>query len=519
MNVLIIEDEPQALEGMKRMMEQLNTRVDQVFFCDRAADALEVIEAHHPELIITDIILPDMTGLDLLEHVHITEYAPKIIIVSGFDDFEYAKRGLKLGAIDYFLKPFDTEAFLSKIKECITWIEGEKKERQDRHRALELAHLGTRSMRDVFLLGLCLQSTALHEHIMHRLRIWELDWMSAQPYYVIALTAAAITSELSEKEEELQAFATGNIVDELMQQYGPSVTFMNTRKVWVILTPYADVQQLVEHVSSEILRYQKRHASIGVSERMSSFQSLHTAYRQAGDGLRAALLSKERDVYYYEQLNAHVMDSEEDMTVYMVSAIKARDSEAMRETAEKYIRLLVMTGKASKPSDISQRCMDWIMTLQDVLRKKAELVRSEIPVALWDELDECETTDDLSQALSRYLDSLSMQIREVNPNSIIEQALKLIHQKYSEDMKLQALADDLSIHPVWLSQLFKKEVGVNFLDYVTDMRIQKAKELLRQTNIKIYEVAGSVGYQDIHHFGRLFKKKTGVTPKAFRYGK
>ncbi len=519
MNVLVIEDEPQALEGMKRMMEQLDAAIEQVFFCSHAVEGLEVIEAHRPELIITDIILPDMTGLDLLEHVHITDYEPKIIIVSGFDDFEYAKRGLKLGAVDYFLKPFDTDAFVNKIKECVQWIEEEQKERIDHHRTLEMAHLGTRSMRDIFLLGLCLQPTSLHEHILHRLRIWGLEWLASEPYYTISITVKAFASELSEKEEDLLAFATGNIVDELMQQYAPSVTFMNAKKYWIIVTPHADIGPLIEKVDSEILRYQKMNASIGVSERMNSFQSLHSAYRQAVDAQRAALLSKDQNVYYYDKLKAHTQGSEADIAAYMVSAIESRDEEAIRAAADKYVHNLVVKGNASKPSDISQRCIDWIMKLQEVLRKRSELKGGEIPVALWDELDACETMDDLGSALSKYLIGLSLQIREVNKNAIIAQALKLIHQKYMEELKLQALADELSIHPVWLSQLFKKEVGINFLDYITDMRIQKAKELLRQTNNKIYEIASTVGYQDIHHFGKLFKKKTGVTPKEYRYGR
>src|SRR5690606_20122478 len=113
-------------------------------------------------------------------------YRPKVVIVSGFDDFEYAKRGMKLGAVDYFLKPFDTDSFCEKIAACMEEIEKEETERQNQHRDTELAHLGTRSMRDVFLIGLCLQPTYLQEHVLHRLRTWDLEWMAAGPYSVIA---------------------------------------------------------------------------------------------------------------------------------------------------------------------------------------------------------------------------------------------------------------------------------------------------------------------------------------------
>ncbi len=521
MKVLIIEDEPQALEGLRRMMDQLDARIEQAFFCDHAAEAMTVMEEHRPELIVTDIILPDSTGLDLLEQARIADYAPKVIIVSGFDDFEYAKRGMKLGAVDYFLKPFDTEQFCQKIKDCIAWIEEEQQERMEHERAVELAHLGTRSMRDIFLLGLCMQPSYLQEHILHRLRTWGLTWMAESPYTIIALTARTLAAELSEQEEELQSFATGNILEELLEDYAPAVTFKNAKKYWVIVTPHAVNEEMLGTLVAVIRRYQKVEARIGISERMNGFQGLNTAYRQAMDCLRAALLSSNEQWVSYEQLKPHLMDMEQDITAFMAAAIRAGDEEVIREAAVMYVRSLVIKGNAVRPADISQRCMDWIMELQNLLRKAdssaAEI--GEIPVALWDELDGCKSMDDVSWSLARYYTGLAWQLKGVNKNSIIEQALKVIHAGYTRELKLQDLADGLSLHPVWLSQLFKKEVGTNFLDYVTDLRIQKAKDLLRQSNNKIYEIAASVGYQDVHHFGRLFKKKTGVTPKEYRYGK
>ncbi|ALS28722.1 AraC family transcriptional regulator [Paenibacillus sp. 32O-W] len=88
-----------------------------------------------------------------------------------------------------------------------------------------------------------------------------------------------------------------------------------------------------------------------------------------------------------------------------------------------------------------------------------------------------------------------------------------------EDITLSKIAEELSIHPVWLSQVFKKETGQTFTDYLTDLRINRAKTLLRETSMKVYEIATAVGYNDLQYFGSLFKKKTGETPKAFRYGK
>lgn len=516
MNVLIIEDEPQALEGMRRIVQ--DPRIERAFFCSRASEALAVIEEHRPAIIVTDIVLPDSTGLDLLESVRSDDYAPKVIIVSGFNDFEYAKRGLKLGAVDYFLKPFDTESFREKLGDCISWLEAEAQERQQRDRAVELAHLGTRSMRDLFLLGLCMQPTALQEHIVHRLHTLGLDWLAGAACHVIALTAQPFGAELSEREEELLAFATGNIVEELLQRFPPAVTFKNARKWWIIVTPHDDVNPLLDMLERNIRKYQKAGPRFGVSERTTSFIGLHAAYKQAADCLRSALLSREEIRCTYEQLKPQLASLDQDLTDYMKRAVCAGDEEWIQNAALMFVRSLIILGGAVRPAELSQRCMDWAMEVHHALRKTSEAI-GEVPVALWDELDDCQSVDEVSRSLGRYFAGIAWQIRGSNKNALIEQALGLIHASYTKELKLQDLAAELAVHPVWLSQLFKKEVGMNFLEYVTDLRMQKAKELLRGSSGKIYEIAEQVGYQDVQHFGRLFKKKTGMTPKAYRYGR
>jgi two-component system response regulator YesN len=105
------------------------------------------------------------------------------------------------------------------------------------------------------------------------------------------------------------------------------------------------------------------------------------------------------------------------------------------------------------------------------------------------------------------------------PNFMIDKAKRIIDEKYGEAITLQSVADELCIHPVSLSKVFKKEMGQNFLDYLTEVRIEKAKDLLRNSNLKIYEIAEKIGYQEIQYFGKLFKKRMNMTPKEFRYGR
>ncbi|TDG00790.1 helix-turn-helix transcriptional regulator [Paenibacillus piri] len=154
---------------------------------------------------------------------------------------------------------------------------------------------------------------------------------------------------------------------------------------------------------------------------------------------------------------------------------------------------------------------------------KVSMEISHFPLELWEKAEQCPSVEDLKQLLNRHLhEFIETVANQQQPNLLnfnINKAKRIIDEKYGEPITLQSVADELSIHPVWLSRLFKKETGQNFLDYLTEIRIEQAKVMLRDTSLKIYEIALRIGYQEIQYFGKIFKKRTGITPKEYRYGK
>lgn len=519
MRILIVEDERPILEGMRATLAGSHPQIEAILTADRAEDAIPLAEQWRPELLITDIVLPEMTGLELMQRIRQLGLEPTTIVVSGYSNFHYAQQSMQLGAIDYLLKPFDKEEFLQKALGAIRLIEQTRRETQRRRQDQEVAAVGSRAMRDAFLLGLCLERTTLQEHIVHKLRMWRLLWLTERPCYVIVLDLAEEGAALPDRERELLRFAAGNIAEELLEEADSAVLFRNRQHRWVILTEQSDPLSLVDKIVHYVYKYQKMKMVAGISRRTDAFQGIREAYEQAELAFKMARLRPGQQTALAEDLPLPAADAGEWTDEAIVEAVVTGRVDALPAGVEAALSRIVESGSIDGPGDLAQPCTDWIVKIHSMLRSATTIGLAQFPISLWEGIEACRTLDDTAALIAGYLRDISGQVTAPATNAVIEKAKRLIEDSFASDIGLQELAEQLELSPYWLSSLFKKETGQNFLDYVTGLRMAKAKELLRGTTMKIYEIAEAVGYKDLQHFGKLFKKRTGVTPKEYRYGK
>ncbi|WP_309119096.1 response regulator [Paenibacillus sp.] len=521
MKVIIIEDEADILCGMKEAVSQLGDRIELVFAVTQAEAALELIELHRPEIVVTDIVLPQMTGLDLMEQISAKDYHPKIIVVSGYSNFTYAQRSMKLGAIDYMLKPFAREEFIQKIGSVVEMVLEEKEIGKALQYADSNAMLGTKALRDKYLLGLCMNPVPLHEHTVHRLKFFDLEWLAGGAFSVIALDRAEDDKRpLPEKEKDLQLFAIGNIVEDLLGDYSPSVVFRNVRNQWIIVTGCEDLLAMTEAIGSNLIAYQRLKVSIGVSLRMNSFQAVAKAYEQAVQALRLSHLDKQGQRVFYSEIEALGLGERPQNDYDQIAEyIYLDQGERIRAAVTAVVNGFVVAAGANQRQELTQRCIEWIVHVHSLLADKLKIALKQISIQLWVDLDACESIEALRAHMIGYFGQLTEQIAAAPMNPIIVKALQRIQSGYSQNITLQSIASELATHPVWLSQLFKRETKQTFSDYLTGIRMEEAKRLLRESNLKVYEISEAVGYTDLQHFGQLFKKRVGQTPKEFRAGK
>nr|WP_275983957.1 response regulator [Paenibacillus hamazuiensis] len=523
-NIIVVEDEVDILKGIVEAAQMSGLPFERILAAHSAEEGLEMIAEHHPEIILTDILLPEMTGLDMLEAVRAAGYRPKVIVISSYNNFAYAQRSLQLGAVDYILKPVRKEELIEKIAAVYDMVQKERASMEQLRHQTDYARLGAEALKERFVLGLCLQKTALQEHIHHRLQVWNLHWLETHSYVVISLSLNK--ESLRGKRDQdinLALFAIGNIAEEVLAGYQPSVMIRSIHHDWVIITAWEEERSIAQDIYERVVKFQRIHPAIGISDKMHSFQGISEAYEQAQKALKVSLLdSKRRIVGYPEIADRSGVGSIHHLSERVADSVLEGSSEEVGRWLEEAVHHFMLDADVNKPGDLSVKCFEWILEVHGCLAEKVDMDVSHFPLELWEKAERCETPDDLRQLLQEHLSELMKLAHQHQPgvhNFNIDKAKRIIEEKYGQAITLQSVADELDIHPVWLSKLFKKETGQTFLDYLTGVRIEKAKTMLRDTNMKIYEIAEKIGYQEIQYFGKLFKKRTNMTPKEYRYGK
>ncbi|MDF2958913.1 MAG: signal transduction response regulator [Paenibacillus sp.] len=525
MRVLIVEDEADILRGIQEVVEACRLPFETIFAVNNAEEALELIEEYKPDIILTDILLPEMTGLDMLEKVRALKFEPKVIVISSYNNFTYAQRSIQLGAIDYILKPIHKDELSEKIKTVYQMIQNERVHKEQAKDQTLYAQLGTETLKERFVLGLCLQKTSLQEHIHHRLKVWNLSWLETHSYALIYLSINKHDIRAKQdKDIDLENFAVGNITEETLRSYQPSVLIRNIHNDWVILTAWDHVSAVAQDILERVLKYQKIHLVIGISETMHSFQAISEGYEQAQKAWKLSSLHDNQHIVCYRDIAA-LLHNEADLisSQWVADCIIEGNTEQVEQSADAIVHQFMLARDVNKTADLSIKCFEWVLEIHTCLTDKVSKEISHSPLELWEKAEQCLTAQDLKQLLKQHLKELIETVaNQQQPNLLnfnIDKAKRIIEEKFGEPITLQSVADELSIHPVWLSRLFKKETGQNFIDYLTEIRVEQAKLMLRNTSMKIYEIAMQIGYQEIQYFGKIFKKRTGITPKEYRYGK
>lgn len=525
MNIIVVEDEVDILRGIVHVIESSGVMFERILAAHTAEAALQLMEEHRPEIVLTDIMLPKMSGLDMLDNVQAFGYRPKVIVISSYSNFIYAQRSIQLGAVDYLLKPVNREELIGKLVTIYAMVRNEQISSEQMRSQTVYARLGTESLKEQFVQGLCLQKTPLQEHIHHRLQMWELQWLETRSYALLSISTERGNSGAKRDQDiDLELFAIGNIAGEALKQFQPSVIIRSIHHDWIIITAWEQEREVAEATYRQVVQFSKIAPVIGMSERQHSFQAMAEAYEQARQAMRFAILESSRPIVGYDEI-AVGGESDSAVSRFIVDAVLDGNAEQLDGWLEESLRRLMRAKDVGKIGDLAVKCFEWMLEIHSSLAEKLDIDISRNLLEFWEKMECCRSTDDLKRLLQEHVGELIQAIgtqgqqQLSEPNFIIDRAKRIIDKKYGEAITLQSVAQELNIHPVWLSRLFKRETGQNFLDYITDIRMEKAKELLRHTSLKIYEIAEEIGYQEIQYFGKLFKKRMNMTPKEFRYGK
>lgn len=498
-NIVVVDDEERIRQGLAKLIAQAGDQYNVVGVFANGAELLEQWSELTVDFVLTDIKMPKMNGLELIERLRERSPDAKVAIISGFDDFTFARQALRFGVEEYLLKPVDKgelEQLLRKVSD------GLAKEQEKKH-AMQEDQLGLLLFNEADLLPKQLRLEAG--------KALELSPLFSEPYAVFVIRGELAPSP----EAALESAAAGWL---------PQWKLLPGEDAHVLLvglSPTDHAERTAELGQTLLHRLPPSfEGRIGCSDAFRGANWLREAYRQAELALQSAWYeSGRRAIALYSSLpkKTHaasplliLLDKEFQETMAMADFARAQEAVA------KWFK----AGKEEMPAwpELRESCEAVLAFIQrHGADKAADGAQPAPPVA------PCEPQryPNFEAFAKFYLGEIEEQFRRLQDlrqeNRVVERVKAYIVQHYTEELELNRLAEEVYLTPSYLSKLFKTETGETITDFLISVRIDKAKELLRdQIALKTYAIGEKVGYADPAYFNKVFKKVVGCTPKEYR---
>lgn len=509
--LLIVDDERFIRKGLQTLISELDTGFKEIFEARNGREALKVLSRENISLVITDIRMPDMDGIRLMQEVQNLNQKPEFIVLSGYNDFQYAREAMKCGAREYLLKPVKVE----ELKEALVRIEQkillDEADEQKKERALSLINQFKEDEIKLILLDEKLGEADIEKIT----RSINMDLLSRE-FFV------AVLEERQEKNAGNwnRGLQVAILLDKYFSDAGNTdVYILNIKGQFVLVSSF---EPDYEDVARDLKQKTGVEFVISLGEKCGSAADLRRGYSQACHALKYKLFYKGTRFIRY------------------VEVVKPDGSFTVPVESIKKIPALVGTGKAkeldvllngifhwdrvaSTPIGYYEKVVDSInhhvvsYFKEHLPQKTADMSES---CALLESLNGFDHISDYYSLLHQFLMEMQDFIRVLKETyasgNDIDAAIAYMKKNYNKDLSMTMVANFVSLNYTYFSYLFAERTGMSFVDYIRKIRIEKARELLDTSNYQINEIAERVGYKDAKYFAKSFRAVMGVSPLEYR---
>lgn len=540
--VYLVEDEIIIRQSIKNSIDWEKEGYEFVGDASDGELALPVILKEKPDILITDIRMPFMDGLELSRMVKAELPDIKIVILSGYDDFEYAKQAIKIGVAEYLLKPVSSAVLLEHLSEIAEKVRDEREdlalkkvyyqEMQENEELIKMKFLGELISGKLSLADAMEKGKRFHMNL-------------GGPFYRIILFKFIQEDRVKagQSEDLARAYAAvGNYVDGLKDVF----RFQRGVEGWAFLLTSveedmeAQTERFIEGLKEVIAPFEALTWFGGIGSEAARLRELRYSFREADKAFAGRFVQKPNQIISVEQLNFEQQDNEFDANIFgeinqfdqiitrFLSSGSLEEVESFvgalfTEISEDHFRslmirqyiimniyatVLTFCKKLRKDAGVDGEAAGQM----ESLRENEEILKRAVSTA--------ESVDDIKAYIGTLLDH-AIELRNTvsgrRYSDIIQTAKKRIEQDYmSEDISLNSVAAEVCMSPSYFSSVFSKEMGKTFIEYLTEVRMEKAKQYLACSSMKTSEISYEVGYKDPHYFSYIFKKTQGCTPKEYR---
>jgi two-component system, response regulator YesN len=520
--ILLADDEYLARKGIRHLLRN-QPGFTIVADATNGREAVEKAAELQPHIIIMDVKMPGMDGLEALERIRVASPASKTVILSGYSSFEFAQRALKLGACDYLLKPVALDELLAVLRRTQHRLLQEKRQLQSSRQMEEQLSFSMSAFIEKFYVQL-LANELPEEELTEKMRVLELHNQRATVLLVGLDHSYRIKTFIPEEAYQALLQETRALLEGLLREGRPSSPPVLALGSAVFALIYLDsctpeplefARQLLRTVESKL-----RHSvSVAISSPLP-LKEVSKACAEASVRLKQRLLLGGGRVISEDPGHPNQVEKyPHDLERMLATAVRFGDTAQIKTVLRALVRQL---SAQHIPSDC------WQQIAFDLMEQGYQVARQmSLPSATALEMVEksrelslLTTMQDVQLWLENTLGGLAERIRELGagPSLAVKKALSFIERHFSEAIRLPDVAAQVCLSPNYLSQQLKQQTGKPFLEHVSGWRLEEAKRLLGSSLLTVSEIAYQVGYENPRYFSELFQRQCGMTPSQFRRG-
>lgn len=532
LKVMILDDEYIILDGLKSFpWEDYGCRV--AASARNGFEGLEKLKQEEPDIILSDIKMPGMDGLEFARRAREIYPDVLIILLTGYDSFEFARQAISTGVKEYLLKPIDYDVMKHTIAEKAEEVREKKK--RDRYFLMLKKHFNNA----LPLLRANFASNLLHGRIQGRNEVKAQEDslnMKVDKFLVAVGKKADGTNRIEECDKWIEEFAYINIFEEIFERFGIQVLSdysMATLEYNFILlfdNKISDREcidsavQACESIQDEVKKYCGVKMNFGLSNAAKDCYAASSQYRKAQEACRQCIylgndvILKYQDIHDRNQEEFSITTGEK--SYFMMTLFQGETGRMEEELKHIFERVEAdISSKKFSAMDLLISCMKFPYTCA---------VKSNISDKEWDvsilqdvigRIAECNNVEEIEQCLLRSFSAL-IKLNTDNADErnriLVQSILDYINRNFSGDLSMDVLTGHFHVSRTYISRLLKRYTGKSFLEYLTEVRFKNVERLMKESKYKQYEIAEMSGYKDFSYYIKVFKKRYGITPNEYK---
>lgn len=515
---IIVDDEQLIRKGILKKIEKFDLGLQFVGEAENGEDALELIKSVNPQIVLTDMRMPLMDGKTLLKKLQQDFPKIKTIVISGYSDFEYLQVAISSSAVDYILKPFNREEIYTSFAKAITFIDKELSV-NTQFETIEVEKEKAKFVADVNYISDLITSSQNSYDLEELISKGTIFIKDSDSYVLISIysvekSSEAIYSILSNLPNSSDNFlpipALGN------HNIGFFLGFFKGHSESHVMDC---VKEQIEKIYEYFKTISKEHLYISISNINSDMNFIHSAYLQSISLLDKRDVKFDKTIFYADKTEISTVELEWPNMDRLMFFIESGNILKVQELLNDFFIELEQLSPLTIAT-IKYNCQLIFANLRNILKSHYDILKNHaLPNTYEHIINNTFDFKTIKICSEQLLSNVATLLKEKNiypSDDLINNIKRFIQKNYTENITLEKMSSLFFINPSYCSFLFKEKTGENLIDYVNKIRIEKAKELLKNTDYKVYKIAKMLGYDNDKYFFRVFKKVTGYTPEEYR---